>query len=105
MRDLAPWLRWLDLRFDHFRDERDGIGMQPVDRLAMKRFTTKQQRFTQAEIVDPPRVCGAERPREGAAQSSSVAPARPASASRKRHVILPMPFIGDILAAPSPDYA
>ena len=23
--DLAPWLRWLDLRLDHFRDERDGV--------------------------------------------------------------------------------
>jgi hypothetical protein len=57
--DLAPWLRWLDLRLDHFRDEGDGVGVQPVDQLAMKWFATEQYRFTYTKIIDSSSVLAA----------------------------------------------
>ena len=29
--DGAPWLRWFDLQLDHLGNERNGIGVQPVE--------------------------------------------------------------------------
>ena len=46
-----------------------GSGYEPkgaltVDGLAVEGFATEQDRFTQAEVVDPPGVCAASRPVE-----------------------------------------
>ena len=41
---------------------RDCVRVQAVDGFAMQRLATKQYRFPQTEIIDPPNVFATERP-------------------------------------------
>ena len=62
--DGAPGPRRLDVRLDHLGHERDGVAVQPVDRSASQRLATEQNRFPQAQVVDPSGVRGVAGPRE-----------------------------------------
>ena len=51
--DSSPWARRFALRLDHFADERDRVGVQAGDRSPVEWITAEQDRFAEAQVVDP----------------------------------------------------